>query len=462
MRKTPHTKLKKSAFDLHYGRKPNTETTNLLSLDTLKNLTENSISAKPDTLQVYSLSGVGGVSNQLPMKTKKNDKGVSNYPFFFLEKKHQKSKFESAYTDKPNIAISGTNHTVTTPNGRIIHKENISKPITEFNQDCSNNRGTGSRGPDGRFTRYPSKPKRTYVMESDDEPETPPPETSSPTTLDQSDNATVKKSTFGRGKPLKLIRDRQNSSSHQRSPGGTRNTGPLPITAANMTDTEIDRAIEDARQANDEIFIKDDNGKVFKNLTSVPKTGEENNFENSELDLTSNLSSSSELEADIKHEEEKTVRKSKRLTKTNPIIRYNSPICHDYRSHRRKTELGSNTELNGHGDEQPQLIHTTDNKSTSRTNTDRDNHESEGRSPVHKQMDHWRDYRHIENRQNPIDRPTANSERGNVETHTIYIINLLSTFVTIPTYYDALLLNTCQFSADDIPSYNVGNKLEYS
>ena len=44
---------------------------------------------------------------------------------------------------------------------------------------------------------------------------------------------------------------------------------------------------------------------MFKNLTSFPKTGEENNFENSELDLISNLSSSTELEADIKHEEEK-------------------------------------------------------------------------------------------------------------------------------------------------------------
>ena len=70
-----------------------------------------------------------------------------------------------------------------------------------------------------------------------------------------------------------------------------------------MTDTEIHRAIEDAREANEELFIRDDNGKVFKNLTSFPNTGEENNFENSELDLVSNLNSSTELEADIKHGE---------------------------------------------------------------------------------------------------------------------------------------------------------------
>ena len=72
-----------------------------------------------------------------------------------------------------------------------------------------------------------------------------------------------------------------------------------------MTDTEIHRTIEDARQSNEELFIRDDNGMVIKNLTSIPNTGEENNFENSELDLACNLNSSTELEADIKHEEEK-------------------------------------------------------------------------------------------------------------------------------------------------------------
>ena len=37
MRKTPHTKLNKSAFELHYGREPNTEISNLLNTDALKN-----------------------------------------------------------------------------------------------------------------------------------------------------------------------------------------------------------------------------------------------------------------------------------------------------------------------------------------------------------------------------------------------------------------------------------------
>ena len=86
MRKTSHSRLKKSAFELNYGRKPNTEISNLLKIDNLKKLTDNSVLAKPDTLQVYSFNGAGGVSHQLPMKSKKNTKGVSNYPFLFLEK----------------------------------------------------------------------------------------------------------------------------------------------------------------------------------------------------------------------------------------------------------------------------------------------------------------------------------------------------------------------------------------
>ena len=132
MRKMPHTRLKKSAFELHYGRKPNTEISNLLNLDEIEKLPKRSVLAKPDTLQVFSFGGAGGVSNQLPMKPKKSTKGVSNYPPFIFRKKNQRNKFESAYSDKPQLAISGTNHTVTTPNGRIIHRKLISKPIETF------------------------------------------------------------------------------------------------------------------------------------------------------------------------------------------------------------------------------------------------------------------------------------------------------------------------------------------
>ena len=104
-------------------------------------LTNGSVLAKPDFLQVFSFNGAGGVSDQLPLKP---NKSVSNYSFLFLA-----MKFESAYFDKPQIAISGTKHTLTTPNGNIIHRKTpMSTPITDCVHENSN-RGNGPRGLDG-------------------------------------------------------------------------------------------------------------------------------------------------------------------------------------------------------------------------------------------------------------------------------------------------------------------------
>ena len=198
------------------------------------------------------------MSDQLPMNSKKNAKGVSNYPFLFLEKKHQRNKFESAYSDKPQLAVSGTKHTITTPNGRILHWKMKRKPIPKFYQE-QNNRGIGPRGPDGRFIRSPSKPKRTTVIESESESETPLMDTESPKTPDPPTTTTTS-SSFGRGIP-KLVRDRKSTSSPQTTAQQT--PGALTIVATNMTDTEVDRAIEDAKQADQELLIRDENGKVF-------------------------------------------------------------------------------------------------------------------------------------------------------------------------------------------------------
>ena len=103
-----------------------------------------------------------------------------------------------------------------------------------------------------------------------------------------------------------------------------------------MTDTEVDRAIDDVKYAHQELLIRDENGKVFTNNTTNPNTLEDN-FENSDLDLASNLSSSTEIDT----EDKEPIRSSKRLTKTNPIIKYINLISHDYRKHRKKTEFGN-------------------------------------------------------------------------------------------------------------------------
>ena len=405
MRKTPHSRLKKSAFELHYGRKPNTEISNLLKLDNLEKLTKNSVSAKPDTLQVYSFNGAGGVSDQLPMKTKKNAKGVSNYPFFFLEKKHQRNKFESAYSDKPQLAVSGTKHTITTPNGRILHRKMISKPISNFNQE-QNNRGIGPRGPDGRFITSPSKHRRTTVIESDSESETPLLDTTSPKTPEPQPNTTIKTVTIGRGRP-KLVRDRTTPN----SPQATTTMGPLTIVTANMTDTEIDRAITDTKNADQELFLRDENGKVLINNSSQNTL--EDNFENSDLDLASNLSSSTEIDK----EEKEPIRRSKRLTKTNPIIRYNNPICYDYRKHRKQTEFGNTGSTNSTtgGERRRSLDRSDTHIQTLRPIVNRNKQSCQERSTVHQKLDQWRNTRHNKHSSNPIGRSSANSKGGNVE-----------------------------------------------
>ena len=121
----------------------------------------------------------------------------------------------------------------------------MSKPI-DFNQEY-NNRGTGPRGPDGRFVKSPSKLRRAMIIDSDAESKAPSMDIDSPKTPEPPTDRTTKKSTFGRGRP-KLIRDRASpNTANTPMPGSS--TGPLTITTSNMTDTEIDRAIEDANSA---------------------------------------------------------------------------------------------------------------------------------------------------------------------------------------------------------------------
>ena len=90
-----------------------------------------------------------------------------------------------------------------------------------------------------------------------------------------------------------------------------------------MTDTDVDRVIKDAREADRELYIKDSNGKVVQNFENTTYGGEEDNKKNSkaeisELELISNLSSSTEIEQETKNQ---NLHRSKRLSKTNPIVR---------------------------------------------------------------------------------------------------------------------------------------------
>ena len=254
---------------------------------------------------MYSFNGAGGVSNQLPMKLKKNTKGLSNYPFLFLAKKHQRPKLESAYTAKPQLALSGTKHTVTTPNRKTIHRKNISEPI-DFKQEHTATEGTDLRGQDGRFTKSPLKQRRTAIIDSESEPEAEAPlmETESPKAPEPSDHATLKRSTFGRGKP-KTTGDRPSPGSSLETPGKIPALDdimdPLTINTGHMTETEIRQAIQDVKTTEQELFIRAENGKVPINSNMNPK----DNLETYDLELASSLSPSTEIEASIITEEEK-------------------------------------------------------------------------------------------------------------------------------------------------------------
>ena len=170
----------------------------------------------------------------------------------------------------------------------------ISKPISKFNQE-QNNRGIGPRGPGGRFITSPSKHRRLTVIESDSESETPLMDTTSPKTPEPQPNTTIKTGKIGRVRP-KLVRDRTASN----SPQAATTTGPLTIVTANMTDTEIDRAITDTKNADQELFLRDENSKVPIN-NNTNQNALEDNFENSDLDLASNLSSSTEIDKEKKN-----------------------------------------------------------------------------------------------------------------------------------------------------------------
>ena len=69
MRTTVHSTIKETPFERHYGRKPRTEITSYLNLPTDIN---EFVSARPETLQVYSFNNGDGEYDQLIMKAHEN------------------------------------------------------------------------------------------------------------------------------------------------------------------------------------------------------------------------------------------------------------------------------------------------------------------------------------------------------------------------------------------------------
>ena len=145
MRFTIHTGLKRTPFELHHGRKPRTELTNIIKdgKTFLSDWSEISISApiKPKIPNYVGRDDDGEITNNIIMaKTKAEEKQANEgpkspkkkssvrYPFQFVEKNHNKKTLEGRFQKKIQTAIDGTENTVKTDTGKVIHRKFISGP----------------------------------------------------------------------------------------------------------------------------------------------------------------------------------------------------------------------------------------------------------------------------------------------------------------------------------------------
>ena len=146
MRFTIHTGLKKTPFELHHDRKPRTELTNIIKdgKSFLSNWSELSVSApnRPKIPIYVGRDADGEITNHMVMaRTKTEERQLASeskspkkrssvrYPFKFLEKRHNRKSLEGRFQSKIQIAVSGTENTVKTDTGKIIHRKFISDPL---------------------------------------------------------------------------------------------------------------------------------------------------------------------------------------------------------------------------------------------------------------------------------------------------------------------------------------------
>ena len=146
MRFTIHTGLKRTPFELHHGRKPRTELTNIVKdgKTYLSDWSEISISApnKPKIPIYVGRDADGEITNHMVMARNKTEERQANegpkspkkknsvsYPFKFVEKNHNKKSLEERFQNKIQTAIDGTENTIKTDTGKIIHRKFISGPL---------------------------------------------------------------------------------------------------------------------------------------------------------------------------------------------------------------------------------------------------------------------------------------------------------------------------------------------
>ena len=136
MRFTIHTGLKKTPFELHHGRKPRTELTNIIKggKSFLSNWSELSVSApnRPKISIYVGREADGEITNHMVMaRTKTEERQLaseSKSPKKRSSVRYRKS-LEGRFQSKIQTAVSGTENTVKTDTGKIIHRKFISDPL---------------------------------------------------------------------------------------------------------------------------------------------------------------------------------------------------------------------------------------------------------------------------------------------------------------------------------------------
>ena len=124
---------------MHFGRKPRTAITNLIGrpeclLSNWKKTLTNYVSAQPTELQMFTINDSEGemadymILNDSKKRARSVSREFKQYQFFEKENKPNAMKCRFK-TNKMLTAVNETEHTITTSEGKVIHKKLASKPI---------------------------------------------------------------------------------------------------------------------------------------------------------------------------------------------------------------------------------------------------------------------------------------------------------------------------------------------
>ena len=126
-------------FQMHFGRKPRTSITNLIGrpdclLSNWKKTLTNYVSAHPTELQMFTINdSEGEMANYMVLNDSKKRARSASREFKhhqFFEKVNKPNAMNCNFkTNKMLTAVKETKHTVTTSEGKIIHKKLASKPL---------------------------------------------------------------------------------------------------------------------------------------------------------------------------------------------------------------------------------------------------------------------------------------------------------------------------------------------